>query len=331
MLKQTAKKIINRWPILKSAAFVADDVFWGTKLAMGMISSNAGVAHLHFSEEQSVRYIEKAFNDYKQYGLFEKFYGSVAEIGPGDNAGVSLLMRKDGCDRVDLIDRFLTRKNFDQQAKIYSALSQRYDLDEFKIQEVWNERALAGINWMVGEPAEIYFQKCARTRGQIYDFIVSCDVLEHLYDPLDALPYMLECLKPGGRLLHKIDFRDHGLYTPEHHELTFLEIPTPIYRLMSRNVGRPNRMLIHRYRELLTQMKLTGAIDYSLLVTQLVSVGEISPHRQFADIEPEKQRQAIAFVDSHRAKFADEFRDVDSGDLAVSGIFLIATKRDRCL
>ncbi|MBW4621965.1 MAG: class I SAM-dependent methyltransferase [Cyanosarcina radialis HA8281-LM2] len=326
-IKQTVKNLVSRWPMVKSAAFVADDLIWGLKLATGTIGSDTGATHLNLSESESLSYIEEVFADYKKYGTVDKFYGSVAELGPGDNAGVALLMRKDGCDRVDLIDRFLSHRDSQQQAKIYSALSQQYQLDEFKTKDEWDEKALAGIDWRVGEPAEIYFQKCAQNRGGIYDFIISRAVLEHLYNPLDTLRYMVACLKPGGKLLHKIDCRDHGLYTPEHHELTFLEIPTPIYRLMSRNAGRPNRITIDRYRNLLSEMKQSGAIDYSLLVTHLVAVGDILPHQEFDNIDPEQQRQAIAFVDSHRSKFADEFRDVDSRDLAVSGVFLIATKR----
>jgi SAM-dependent methyltransferase len=326
-IKQTVKNLVSRWPMVKSAAFVADDLIWGVKIATGTIGSDTGATHLNLSESESLSYIEEVFTDYKKYGAVDKFYGSVAELGPGDNAGVALLMRKDGCDRVDLIDRFLSHRNSEQQAKIYSALSQQYQLDEFKTQDEWDEKALGGIDWRVGEPAEIYFQRCAQTRGQIYDFIVSRAVLEHLYNPLNTLRSMVDCLKPGGKLLHKIDFRDHGLYTPEHHELTFLEIPTPIYRLMSRNAGRPNRITIDRYRDLLSEMKRDGSIDYSLLVTHLVNVGDIVPHQEFTNIALEKQRQAIAFVDARRSKFADEFRDVDSRDLAVSGAFLIATKQ----
>jgi hypothetical protein len=73
-------------------------------------------------------------------------------------------------------------------------------------------------------------------------------------------------------------------------------------------------------------MKNSGLIDYSILVTQLVSVGEITPHQIFEDIDMDKRRKAINFVEKHRQKFAREFRHVDSQDLAIAGIFLIVTK-----
>ena len=59
----------------------------------------------------------------------------------------------------------------------------------------------------------------------------------------------------------------------------------------------------------------------------LAGVGKIEPPQKFEDIEPEKQRQAINFVEEHRHKFAKEFNHVDSKDLAVSGIFLNLIKK----
>ena len=175
--------------------------------------------------------------------------------------------------------------------------------------------------------AEVYFRKYAEQQEKIYDFIVSRAVLEHLYNPLNTLHYMVSCLKPGGQMFHEIDFRDHGMFTPGHPELTFLEIPSFIYPLMVRNSGRPNRILVHRYREVLENMKSQGLIDYSLLVRRLVSSGKIAPAKIFEDINSNKRRQAINFVEEHRQKFASEFSNVDSKDLAISVIFLKVKKK----
>lgn len=96
---------------------------------------------------------------------------------------------------------------------------------------------------------------------------------------------------------------------------------------MVRNSGRPNRILLHRYRDVLESMKNSGLIDYAILITNLVSVGEITPHQIWEDIPIDKRRQAINFVEEHRRKFAREFHHVNSQDLAASGIFLIVTKK----
>jgi SAM-dependent methyltransferase len=330
MVKQKIKGLVDPYPLLKSSVLVIDDLLCGINLALGRIESDSGAIHATFSptnSSDSVRYIETVFADYKQYGKIDRFHGTAAEVGPGDNAGVALLMRLDGCEHVDLIDRFLTRSDAEQQSKIYQSLADCHEITPFRTTENWGNRTFSEIDWQVGEASEVYFQKRAQNSGAVYDFIVSRAVLEHLYDPLAALKEMVACLKPGGKILHKIDFRDHGMFSDNHPELTFLEIPSSLYRLMVRNAGRPNRVLIHCYRELLDQLKQRGSIDnYSLLVASLAGVGDINPHQLFADIDPEKQRQSLAFVEAHRHKFAKEFERVSSEDLAVSGCFLVVNK-----
>ncbi len=327
MLRPLIKDFVNRYPLVKSLGFVVNDLGWGINLSRGNFDSDSGTIHSQFTTADSVRYIETVFEDYKQYAGIDRFYGNACEVGPGDNAGVGLLMRREGCDRVDLIDRYFSERDVQQQSKIYQAIDDRHSIESLRTSNVWDERGFTGINWQIGQAAEVYFDNCAKTSGETYDFILSRAVLEHLYDPLFALKQMVACLKPGGKIAHKIDFRDHGMFTATQPELTFLEIPSSIYRLMVKNSGRPNRILIHCYREVLAQMKAAGSIDYSLLVTSLANVGEIMPHQRLEDIDPDLKRQSIAFVDAHRHKFAPEFANVASEDLAVSGIFVIITKK----
>lgn len=66
--------------------------------------------------------------------------------------------------------------------------------------------------------------------------------MEHLFDPVAALDGMLEALRPGGTLVHRIDLRVHGMFRGQH-PLTFLTLPDAIYTRMTRNSGRPNRVL----------------------------------------------------------------------------------------
>ena len=327
MVLKNVKYAIQKIPFFMVLAYIAADRIRGFQLQLGHLETNSGTPHQKFSVSQSVDYIGNVFNAYKKYGKVEQFYGLAAEVGPGDNAGVALLMRQDGCEQVDLIDRFYSRRSFEQQARIYAALAQQYGLDEFRAADSWNEQELLGINWKIGQPAEVYFEKCAQERGPVYDFIVSCAVLEHLYNPLKALQEMVSCLKPGGRLLHQIDFRDHGMFSRAHHELTFLSIPTAIYPLMVYHSGRPNRILIHRYRELLNSLKINTLIDYSFLITSLVRVGQLDYPQRFEEIDPDLLMQSVNFVKAHRHEFCREFNSVDSQDLAVSGVFLAVTKK----
>ena len=133
---------------------------------------------------------------------------------------------------------------------------------------------------------------------------------------MSVLAHMALSLKPGGRMVHKIDLRDHGLFTPQHHELTFLRFPHRLYQLMTRNSGRPNRILFHRYREVCERLR-----------SQLhIGIGDIVPHQLYEDIPAVIWKRAAEHVDQYRAKCSSEFQSVDSRDLAIAGIFLVMTR-----
>lgn len=325
-MRRFAKHIWNQWPLLKAALLVADDLRWGVRLRRGRIDTDSGATHAELSVAESVRYIEEVIAAYKRYGQMDRFTGVVAEVGPGDNAGVAMLMRNDGCDQVDLIDRFASRRDRLSQTRIYDALSAKYHLQWLRNGGTWNDQELVGIVPKIGRSAEQYFSAYERNPGTGYDAIVSRSVLEHLYDPLGALEHMAHSLKPGGRMLHKIDLRDHGLFTPQHHELTFLEFPHGLYRLMTKNSGRPNRILFHRYREVCERLKAHAQIEYSMYITRLTGIGDLEPHLLYEDIPAALWREASEQVDRYRSGFAREFRSVGGRDLAIAGMFVVMIK-----
>jgi SAM-dependent methyltransferase len=326
-LRSSVNDLIIRWPRLKSMALALDNLGDAVRLLAGDIRTESGAAHSECTLQESVNYIEEVFSDHKRYGGIVNFKGIAAEIGPGDNAGVALLMRRDGCEQVDLIDRYLSRSDPQQQARIYRALSERHGLSSLKEGTIWDGRKLSGVAWRNGDSAEDYFRKCAQQGSPTYDFIISRAVFEHLYDPLEALTNMVKCLRRGGRMSHKIDMRDHGMFTPVHDELTWLAVSRFMLRLMTSHSGRPNRVLVHQYRKVLDELKDAGLIDYALLTTRLVAVGDINPHQEFKDIDTEHTQRAVEFVESKRSTFAFELATVDAKDLAVSGVFLQVQKR----
>ena len=327
MLRAFAKQLWDRWPYLKAVVLVLDDLHWKLKLAFGHLETDSGSTHAVMGPESSVRYVEEVVADYKRYGGVEYFGEVAAEVGPGDNACVAMLLRESGSRQVDLIDRYYSRRNSDKQRKIYDLLSSKYKLQWLKSKSDWDEHDLAGISLRIGRSAEEYFEECSKSQSPRYDTILSRSVLEHLYDPLHALESMVACLRPGGRLIHKIDLRDHGLFSPPHHELTFLTFHNSLYGWMSRNSGRPNRVLIQKYRECLAHMKAKSLIEYSLYVTRLVGVGDLTPHPLYEHVPHELFQKAGSVVEKYRRKLAKEFRDIDSRDLAVSGVFLVAVRR----
>jgi hypothetical protein len=42
-------------------------------------------------------------------------------------------------------------------------------------------------------------------------------LFEHLYEPDRAFSVLDGLLLPGGYMIHKIDFRDHGMFSDKHH------------------------------------------------------------------------------------------------------------------
>jgi SAM-dependent methyltransferase len=321
--KARIKSILGTWPTVKALAYAVDDAGWGMRERLGRIQSQSGSTHQGLPTAQSVGYVEEVLNDYRTYGALDRLYGAAAEVGPGDNAGVALLLRAAGCDTVDLVDRFRSKRSPDQQQRIYQDLADRHGIQHVRPDDCDDEH-LPGIRWNLGFSAEAYFARRAEEQGAGYDLIVSRATLEHLYDPLGALRSMTSCLEPGGRMAHKIDFRDHGMFTPAHPELTFLRFPAPLYQRMTQRSGRPNRVLLHRYRTLAEELRGTGGLEVTILVTSLVGEGEIVPHVPLTALPPRLLRQAMARVDAERDSFAAEFAHVASADLAISGIFWVA-------
>lgn len=317
------RRVLTRWPLGVAVGMILNNAAWGLRLRLGRITSVHGTTHAQIAPSESVRYIEEVFEDYKRYGGVDHFRGRAAEIGPGDNAGVALLMRNDGCDHVDLIDRYRSKWDPDHQAAIYRSLSDRHGLQRFRRGDTWDARALDGVNWVIGQSAEKFFAQCP---PQSYDFVVSRAVVGQLYDPLCALRGMIHALRPGGKMIHQVGFIDNGLFTPVHDDLRWLEIPSWMWQASIQYSGYPNRVLLHRYRELLDELKGQGFIEYSWVVSHLVSIGRLPEPRPWCEIDEETRRRAVEFVRRRRSRLSAEFRDVSNEDLAVQAIFLTARK-----
>jgi SAM-dependent methyltransferase len=314
--------LLERWPSVKALAFLAENGSWRIRHRLGRIRTRYGT-HMDASLQESVDYVEAVFADYLRYGELRAFHGRVAELGPGDNAGVALLMRQSGAERVDLIERFQPYADETQQAKIYEALSARHGLASFRSGDRWRSGALRGVRWVYGQRAEDYLDTCA---DSVYDFIVSRAVLEHLARPLDALRQMCRVLQPGGLLLHEVDLRDHGHFSRTHDELTWLRFSSRLWRAMTSHSGRPNRIPLNRYRQTLEGLRESDGITYRLLVKSLVGDVAIEPGIPYDEIPIELRQRAVSFVESRRSSFAREFQEVDAADLAVATFFIVARK-----
>lgn len=321
VISQGFEKQVKRNYWLSNLYYVLSDVYRQWRLSRQIIDTGSGTTHASLSLDASVSYIQSVFDDYRKYGGVDSFRGRIAEVGPGDNCGVAMLLLENGGDNVDLPDRFYSRRDPVQQSQIYKALWERYPAlrDILGEPDPTREESFRGVRRYHGSEASCE-QFFAAHRG--YNYILSRSVLEHVTDPRQALRLMCDALRPEGKLIHKVDLRDHGMYSDHFHELKFLEAPGWLHSRMTRASGRPNRCLINIYRDTLESC----GMKHEFLVTWLAGVGEIVPHVPYEDIPLTQRNRAMTYVDSIRPNLARSFDDLSDEDISVAGFFLVAQK-----
>lgn len=318
-LKSAIAAGIRRSIVLTCAYYLLDDWRARRRLAGGDLSTRSGSRHDRLDVDSSLQYIERIHADYLAYGGVDGiggFSGVVGEIGPGDNFGLALLLLGGGATEVHALDRYRSERDADAQRTIYAALSEKHGLAGL-FSGPPAEETIRHLHYHAGEPAETFF----RDHDIRFDAILSRAVLEHLYDPLGALSDMAARLNPGGRLVHRIDFRDHGMFAGRH-PLTFLTVPGAVYKHMVRGAGRPNRVLLPDYRAWLAGSGMAGTLS----ITRLAGVeGAIAP-AAWKDIDEELRHRALETVTAIRPRLRSPFAAMTDEDLAVAGTVLEARK-----
>jgi len=270
--------------------------------------------------EEAISYITSVFNNYKAAAGVRHFHGRIAEIGPGDSCGIGLMFLAEGCDEVDLLDRFFSPRDERHQQAINRTLVQQFpQLSSLLGDRSYSEASFSKLTRHYGESAaaETFFEA---HKG--YDTIVSCAVLEHLYDPLRALTAASSALNPGGIMMHQVDCRDHEQFSTHFHELKFLELPAPLYSPL-RWGGGPNRIRLSSYVNALHQQ----GMDCTIYVTGLAGVSEdIGPCRIMRQIAPEIIENSLRYVHEIRPRLAKPFRDMPDDDLMVTSFLMVAQK-----
>ena len=278
----------------------------------------------------SLNYINNAFEEYLKYsGISPEMIRNkrILEIGPGSNMGVALKFLAAGAKQVTCVDKFYSKSDPAKQYRIYKSLReqlddvsrQRFDKaielsDGIKI----NQNRLRYVYGVGLENAEKFFAPFS------FDVIVSRAVIEHLYNTDAGFSSMDRILVPGGYMIHKIDLRDHGMFSSHGmHPLLFLTIPKFIYRLMTIDVGKPNRRLINYYKNKMSDLNY----DAKIFITNIVGEQEeIDLCREKKELNLDCPKNISKLIDKIRPRLDEEFKHLSDEELMVSIIVLIATK-----
>jgi SAM-dependent methyltransferase len=312
------------------AYHIYDNCWTKKRFLLDNKKSCSGSTHAGMSLTESLTYINQVFNDYLKYsGISPTMIQNkrVLEIGPGDNFGVALKFLVAGAQQVVCLDKFYSKRDTEQQCQIYREIRTHLKDNERCIYDtiinldgnvdIKNEKLLY-IHGVGIEEADAILEPGS------FDLIVSRAVIEHLYDPDTAFSVMNNLLRSGGIMIHKIDFRDHGLFSGKgFHPLTYLTIPDPVYKLMTYDSDKPNRRLITYYTKKMTELGYDGKI----LITNIVGSDiKIVPYKETILHGLDYSDSTINLIKKIRSRLRCGFKDMSDEELMVQGIFLIAKK-----
>lgn len=302
------------------------------RFASGNTESLHGSTHSHIPLADSLAYINTQFEDYLQYGELtpDNLRGKrLFELGFGDNIGVALRFLATGAAEVVCLDKFYSKRDKEQERKIYQALRETLS-DEEKRRF---DEAVDLTDGIKTDPDKI---KCiygvdvenAEELKTIepFDYVISRGAIQDIFDPGPAFTAMHRILKPGGLMLHKIDLSDQGMFRDYGmNPLTFLTISDSVYRLMAEGSGKPNRKKMSYYRGLLENL----GYDVKILITDIIGRGgrgDLSPHKESIALSEDYDDATLALVKEIRSKLSGDFRNMTDEELLVDGIFVIARK-----
>ena len=305
---------------------------WQTKrrFLSGNNESCSGSTHSGKSLPESLAYINQVFDDYLHYSGISPFMlreKRILEIGPGDNLGVALKFLLAGAKQMVCLDKFHSKRDTEQQCQIYREIRTRLNDNERCIYDnIINLNG--GINIHTEKLKYLYGIGIEEADKILepgsFDLIISRAVIEHLYDPDAAFSVMDSLLRSGGSMIHKIDFRDHGLFSGKgFHPLTYLTILDPVYKLMTYGSDKPNRRLLTYYTKKMTEL----GYDSKVLITNIIgSALEIVPHKETVLHGVDYSESTISLIKTIRPHLQCRFKEMSDEELMVEGIFLIAKK-----
>lgn len=328
-VRQTAKR--TKWALV--AYTMVHSSIVRAKLRAHIFSSQTGCLGLPVNKR--VAYIHQQFSDYMHYGNLtpEKLKGlTVLEGGPGDNLGVALSFIAAGASKVVGMDLFDSRSDPEHERESYLALRSGLDTEgRARFDEAVD--LSSGVSFNPARLQAIYGRGLEEV-GDVFapstfDLIVTRGVLQEIYDGNRLLSGMHTALRTGGRMLHKIDLRDYGLFSANgHNPLTFLTIPSNIYKVMARHSDRPVPRLTDWYRKKLADLGFDAELYRTAIVRSRYSNPpvELSSYKLKLDPETDYAEDTLRIIQEIRPKLQPRFKTLSDEDLVTCGLFMVASK-----
>jgi SAM-dependent methyltransferase len=319
MLKQL-ERVRDRSFALLSANYVVGQML--NRLGRG---HRSGATHSRFTLAQGVEYVTRVVDDYLRmagWSAADLRDKRILEIGPGDNLGVALLFASAGATTVVCLDRFVSVRDEDRNRAVYRELANTVRPEFGDVRKLLDDQgAISAPNIHLKTGVAIERAMDLLHRGS-FDVILSRAVLEHVYDLSAAWRSMDALLAANGIMLHKVDFRNHGIYGSLH-PLRFLGVAEPLWTLVSTPDPTLNRHRLSAYEELAAD----SGHSLHCAVTHLSSRdAEFVPPRVGWRQGEDYTVDDLRFVEESRALLIEPFRSMSARDLLINGVFLRVRK-----
>jgi SAM-dependent methyltransferase len=292
--------------------------FWLRYLTLAALTGRTMAGSYITPVNEAVDHAKDVFSLFKKVAGIERFRGKVVDVGPGDCCALGLLFLADGCEHVDLADRFTFQDSQLQRDINRAIISSNPQLSSRLRENSMSESSIAGLQRHSGNQAsaEAFFEA-----HQGYDYIVSAATLEHVIDPLMALEKMSSALKPGGTMIHGVDFRDHGQFSEAFHDLKFLELPEVLYAPL-RWQGGPNRVRLSAYVNKLSSF----GFSVEVFAGFVAGIKEEIPPCRMDSLPQEIKITSMRVVSEARPHLSRPFRNLSDEDLMAAGVVIVARK-----
>lgn len=223
------------------------------------IRHHTGRGTIELSAPELAEYATRVFVDYLTVmGQQDVEGATIVEYGPGDYLGCAVLSVANGATQVYCVDRFPLLSSTSHYADAYHSVLA--PLDELRRSKGYS--CFINCDPALGLKSDGPIRYLVDRKGcsglhRAADVAWSRAVLEHTSRPRYSQQEIATALRKGGRSLHQIDLRSHGMFGPSRTSMDFLCVSDAAWKLMASHSGIPNRMRASQWRALAEDVGLT--------------------------------------------------------------------------